>query len=341
MSKSVAVVISAFLLACLSTMARAECPPEKFLLMEDQSFWQDDRLRLAFVMTMNKEQFEQAKGRFKGGVAFPIEGVPIEGYSDFEAAKAAGRREAQARGFTLDTSQSSVLLTHRVSQTGLAGYLACLDAERVALQLRVGQVNGSLVTVLVKFKTDDRNWRVARPTLDNFSLVSTLPTELRPNRDYSFTFKRGSDKEGLIELKVGEQSNQLTFPPVPKLTPVEYRGYVTDAVAATGSGGNNAAIRAFDSKCESPPSGWKFVPASAVVQTFETTDYTGSSITAAREEQICWQVFADTPCKECPKIIKGRVAAIITRPVPPAPTAAVPTTAPPTAAPVSGRGKKG
>src|SRR5262245_61928928 len=92
MFKSMAASILTISLACLATVARADCPPEKFLLMEDDNFWQDDKLRLAFLVTMDQGRFEQAKSKFGGGGNFPIEGAPIETYADFEKAKAAGLR---------------------------------------------------------------------------------------------------------------------------------------------------------------------------------------------------------------------------------------------------------
>jgi hypothetical protein len=47
------------------------------------------------------------------------------------------------------------------------------------------------------------------------------------------------------------------------------------------------------------------------VETFDTTDYTGKDITSSSEEQICWQVWADTPDRNVRKHIQGKLSARI------------------------------
>jgi hypothetical protein len=164
-SLAAAIIIPAVLLASTAVRASDECPPGDYLLMEVTNFWLDDKSRLAFAMTMNKEQFDKAKAHAKAGAKFPIEGVPIDAYADVGKANEAAKREAQSRSYTLDTSQSIALLTHTVSQAGKEAYLACEQnaANNPGLRLRVLKENGNLITVGVKFKPGDTMGSLTSP----------------------------------------------------------------------------------------------------------------------------------------------------------------------------------
>jgi hypothetical protein len=80
-------LLVAALTGIMSSAAFADCPPEKFLLDEKTDLLQQDEIRLAFVESMNQEQFEQAQKKFGAGASFPIDGVPINVFLNLSDAK--------------------------------------------------------------------------------------------------------------------------------------------------------------------------------------------------------------------------------------------------------------
>jgi hypothetical protein len=139
----------------------------------------------------------------------------------------------------------------------------------------------------------------------------------------------------MIELSVAGLSSELTFPPIPKLVPLEYAAYLSTEEISTGAGGLSDPGLHTQDTCVEAPSGWKFAPGSAVTQNRDTTDETGSWITTADEHRICWHVEASSSAKGKHTQIYAKVSALKYRPEPA--VAAAPAAAPVT---VKGKNKK-
>jgi hypothetical protein len=315
MERLISIVIATYV-GTSAACAAADCSPQDFLLREATELVQNNEIRLAFVESMTATQFSKAKQTFSGGAKFPINGVPIEGYSDLESAKAAGRAEASARRFNLDQQQSTHLIANRISSVGAAAYIECLGKAGAGLAMWVKEEAGNTVKVSFLFRPRDKAYDIKKFGLQGFVLLSELDKEMIPSETQTLLFRRLGDGEGSIEARIGRERESIVFPPRVRLIEIIKDSFISPEFAEARSGGSKAdGVRRYGSACTRAPAGWKFVQSSAkVLPQPGTTADVGHEIESSSPAQICWKVFADTSAWKRVAYIKARLSAEMEQP---------------------------
>ncbi|WP_140942867.1 hypothetical protein [Prosthecodimorpha hirschii] len=282
----------------LSSAAIADCLPQNFLLEERMELISDHSIRLAFIESMSQSQFDNAKKKFSGGASFPINGIPINGYSNLESAKAAGRSEASARGFTLDQSGSTHLIANRLSESGANAYIACLKEQGPGISLWVANATGNRFQVAVLFRPGDSNLQVRPFGLDNFKMISKLDKEFVPSTQQNLMFVRKSDGEGSIEIVIGKYRQSLIFPKRERLREVQESTHFSENVAQAATGGKNQPYGPKTvTACTTPPSpDWNFIPGTEGIIVLNSTTNVNSwtIVQPVSVDKLCWSVTART-----------------------------------------------
>ena len=309
-STRIAMALALFL--ALPGLASANgCDPALFMINENTDLLTNKVVRLAFLKTMTRAQFDAARKGGSGKAKIPIKGVPIEAYGSYEQAKEAAEQEASVLQYTLDDNESVQLITNRVSEAGVSGYIACLQNQGQGIVAWVTKPSGKYIQVAVLFKPGNADHRVRPFTLDNFRLRSRLQPTFEPNVVQYLGFEKLKAQEaGYIEIAIGRYRQQLIFPAIPALKTLHAETFVSSEVASARTGLHPTPSA---ETCMAPPEGgWRFVPETAQAHvTKKSNDFSTAAITVKTERRICWTATARTGCRNCWVDVEARATARI------------------------------
>jgi hypothetical protein len=111
---------------------------------------------------IDRSNFQEKKRLFSGGITLPVDGIPIEGFANYESFDQARSREYARQSFELDTNESVNYVTQFVPPEAFNAYTDCLRANG----LRNYGLHLIPVEVSDEFVGIDLFWNSAPPVSD-------------------------------------------------------------------------------------------------------------------------------------------------------------------------------
>src|SRR5438477_2891185 len=82
----------------------------------------NDELRMSFLATLDRASFSQAKTSAGAGATIPVEGIPVQAYSNYDDFKKAFDREKSSRAWKYDEKRSRSFLHSFLSTLSAGAY---------------------------------------------------------------------------------------------------------------------------------------------------------------------------------------------------------------------------
>jgi hypothetical protein len=228
---------AAFLLG--SHVAHAECEPSQFMVQDVQHVVFSDQLRIAFILTASKEEYDKANKDVAG--AFDYGGKT--GKLTYDQAQENARKEAQASNFQLDHDQYINLLSQKQSPVAAQMYSDCLEHEPTIPGLRIwfSKKTGNYVTLKSMWVGGNETQGVGhleKKVVDN-ARVAEMPDQWpKASVEEIVLVKNNPEPDAFLSLKVGGQKKSFIVVGEPKSIPMTGTIVTADHPLVVKSGGS-------------------------------------------------------------------------------------------------------
>jgi len=304
------------------------------MVQDIQHMTLSDAVKLAFLRTASKEQYDTASAKIGGSLAFG----PDEAIISSEQAKRSALKESQLTKFEYNEDFYYDYLSQHLSTVAQQMYSDCLSKEKVGAGLRIwlDHKKGNYWTLNTFWIGTDGGQGIGKlegqPVVRDAELVPEVPEQWVKGEVQQIVLKRDPKVDGYLSLRVGGQVQAFVALREPDIVPLATEAVVADngTSVSTGGAGGKICPSTPASGCVKPKhdDGYLVVGSGSMID-FASSD--GSTMpllvpadptkpngpkrgnwdaTVNKPEMICLQIVAKTGDCMTSGSISGRVTAI-------------------------------
>jgi hypothetical protein len=311
-------------LAFGSGVARAECNPVDFFVLNIKSVQISDDVKIAFLETATEAQYNSATD----GAGISLGFGPVQGKLNFDQARASARQEASLRHWSYDRSYFENILVKAVSRDAANQYSKCLEADQstIGLRLSIDHVTGNYVFLKGMWIGQDAGQGVGKTNPGSiFQHVKPVrvPETWLKGVTQTIVAERDPTADALISISVSGREQSIVIPRDHTEAPTSMSVISAKQIGASSGGssdGNSDWVRPHAaSACLTPqhPGGYLVMGSGNVTDMTRVGDTSRATwrVTTDTPQQICIQIDSSTPAKEHVNSISLRPIAIERYPV--------------------------
>lgn len=201
------------------TASAQEC--DRLLEPDVTAINQDTTVRLAYLHTLDKKQYEKHKTAAGVGGSIPVEGVPIKGTANYDDFKQKLQEESRRTQFSMNVTDSRWYYATRVPPERTQGFVDCINPTGLKLRL-VSREEGAAVLKLSWHPSADavRSADLSYGASLNVANLNELPTSIGPYAERVITVRRKAPNETMIvSINTGTHPAFYSDPPIHKPPP--------------------------------------------------------------------------------------------------------------------------
>lgn len=215
-------------LTCVPQVAYSQSEKCSDALISDKVMWSYDiRVKLAILQLIDNSNFETKKREFSSGMKLPVDGIPIDTFTNFSDFREARRKEFSRYSFDLDSEEAANFASESVPPAAFKAYVECLKykaSSQHGVHLFPELVTPNYIEV-------DLVWNSPPPVaegqlsiqLSGGEFTSQPPALMAPQTVAPLTIKRNSGEDLRLTVAAnGLKPARINFPfvkPVAEIKP--------------------------------------------------------------------------------------------------------------------------
>lgn len=219
------------------TASAQEC--DRLLEPDVTAVSQDTMVRLAYLHTLDRQQYEKHKTGAGVGVSIPVDGIPLRGTANYDDFKQKLQTESQRTQFALNETDSRWYYATRVPPERTQGFVDCINPKGLKLRL-VSREEGAAVLKLSWHPSGDavRSADLSYDASLNVANLNELPTSIGPYAERVITVRRKAPNETMI-VSINTGTHPAFYRDPPTLKPPPPRRTLATAILT----GNPCVVR--------------------------------------------------------------------------------------------------
>jgi len=204
------------LLTASGAQAQDAATCAKLLEPDVQAFASDTHLRLAYLHTLDRQSYEEAKKKGGATAGIPVDGVPLKGTLDWEDYSKRLKRESEITRFTYDFAQSTWYYARSLPNERAQLFLQCVTG--VHLQVKLTDKADNAQALWMKWNERVPNEPPAvfdfRKSRNVVSVPSRTDATFQDREEKTFVFTpKDPARDMLIVINGGGKPPTLVVPP--------------------------------------------------------------------------------------------------------------------------------